>query len=191
MGYNMVININKKSVDETPADGSTPAQRQLKSRLISSRQKPIGLQNGLDKIIEVKEDDEKDEIDEEEDADEENEDDEEVEEDDDEKEEDHYNEEEYGDEDEEDGGDEKEDGGSEEEGGEDGKDDKNFEYEEDFADADTEWSDSDDSQATYLPSALNSEGDSSEEAGSGNEDEALSLMNEFGYLGISPDESNK
>jgi hypothetical protein len=176
----MVINIYKKSVNETPADGSTPAQRQLKIRLNSTRQRLTGLRNVLDKLIEVEEDDEEDEIDEGEDANE-NEDDNDGDD-----EEEDYNEDEGSDEEDSEDSDDSNDSN-------DKRDDKNDGYEEDFADADTEGSDdSDDSQATYMPSALNSDGDSSEEeAGSGNEDEALSLAEELGNLGISPDELNK
>ena len=66
-------------------------------------------------------------------------------------------------------------------------DDDGDEYEEDFVDDETE--DSEDSQETYLPSTLNSDNDSNE-AGSGNEDEALSLVEELENLGITPHESN-
>jgi hypothetical protein len=57
MGYNMVINIKKKS-DETSADDTnktTPRRRQLRSRL--GRQNSTGLQNGVDMLIEEEEDD--------------------------------------------------------------------------------------------------------------------------------------
>jgi hypothetical protein len=187
MGYNMVINIKKKS-DETSADDTnktTPRRRQLRSRL--GRQNSTGLQNGVDMLIEEEEDD--NDNDDDNDSDENNEDEDDDDDDDD-----------SDDSDDDDDVDEEENE-QEDDDDDDGEDDKDDEYEEDFVDAKTEGSeDSEDNQATYVPSALNSDDDEShlssqyssgEEEGSGNEDEALSLVEELENLGMTPDDSNK
>jgi hypothetical protein len=162
----MVINTRKKSFDEIPAGDTnmtTPIQRKLRGTIILDQKISTSPQNGLDKVVEEEEDewDEEDYVDDEED-----------------------DEDETDDSNEEEGDGEEVDDDSEEEGENDADND---EYEEDFVDDETEGSE--DSQATFLPSALNSDNDSNEEEEvSGNEDETLSLVEELENLGIRSDE---
>ena len=68
-------------------------------------------------------------------------------------------------------------------GEDDGEDDDDDEYGKDFVD-DTE--DSEDIKATYLPTPPSSDRDANEEAGSGNEEEVLSLAEELQMIDALP-----
>ncbi|KFY01310.1 hypothetical protein O988_02808 [Pseudogymnoascus sp. VKM F-3808] len=155
--------INEEKISAGDANMTTPTRRGLRSRLTLDRQNSANPRNGLNKIIE-EEDDKGDE--------------------------EYYVADEENSDDETDDDSEEEDMGSDSED-ESENDDDNDEYEEDFVDDETE--DSEDSQATFLPSTHISDTDSNEDeeaSGNENEDVTLSLVEELENLGIKPDESN-
>lgn len=165
MSYGMIIRTRKISAGD--ANMARPTRRELRSSFILDHQNSANPQNGLNKIIEEEEDESDEEYYV---ADEENSDDE------------------IDDDSEEENSKEDMDNDSDEESE---NDDGSDEYEEDFVDDETE--DSDDSQATFLPSTLVSDNDSNEDeeaSGDESEDETACLLDELKNLGISSEESS-